>query len=152
MRQLNSASLDLIKQFESLQLKPYLCPAGVPTIGYGTTVYPDGHKVSIVDPGITEDQALSFLQHDVKRFAQAVQDSVAVVLNDNQFGALVSLIYNIGITAFKTSTLLKTLNVNNLTDAADQFLVWVYGGGQKLPGLVKRRKAERLLFLLPESS
>lgn len=150
MRTLNKKSLDLIKSFEGLKLEPYLCPAKVPTIGYGTTVYPDGRKVSLKDPKITEKQAEEFLKHDVEKFCKAVEEMVKVDLTDNQFGALVSFTYNVGSNALKNSTLLSKLNSGKYEDAAEQFLRWVYASGKVLNGLVKRRQAERSLFLHPE--
>ena len=124
----------------------YLCPAKVWTIGIGTTVYPNGLKVKKGDK-CTQEQALEYLQHDLKSFEKTVNDSVKVDLTQNQFDALVSLTYNIGSTAFKNSTLLKKLNAKDYAGAADQFLVWNKGGGKVLKGLVRRRDAERALFL-----
>ena len=124
----------------------YLCPAKVWTIGIGTTVYPNGLKVKKGDK-CTQEQALEYLQHDLKSFEKTVNDSVKVPLSQNQFDALVSLAYNIGSAAFKNSTLLKKLNAKDFTGAADQFLRWNKGGGKVLKGLVRRRDAERALFL-----
>lgn len=149
MRTVNDATIKLIKAQEGLRLKPYLCSAGVPTIGYGTTVYPDGRKVSLEDRAIGEGDAEMFLRHDIKRFADDVEKMVTVELNDNQFGALVSFTYNLGPTALRTSTLLKKLNKGLYQEAADNFLKWIYAGGKPLSGLVKRRQAERALFLHP---
>ena len=136
----------LIREFEGFVANAYLCPADVWTIGIGTTVYPNGAKVKKGDK-CTQAQALEYLQHDLKSFEKTVNDSVKVPLSQNQFDALVSLAYNIGSTAFKNSTLLKKLNAKDFTGAADQFLVWNKGGGKVLKGLVRRREAERALFL-----
>ena len=95
----------------------------------------------------TLEQAKSYFAHDLKSFEKTVNDSVKVPLSQNQFDALVSLTYNIGSTAFKNSTLLKKLNAKDFTGAADQFLRWNKGGGKVLKGLVRRREAERALFL-----
>src|SRR5687768_12491465 len=121
MCQINKAALNLIKSFEGLELKPYLCPANVPTVGYGTTIYPDGTKVAVSDPEITEEQAEEFLRHDLKKFSDGVENLVKVPLNDNQFGALVSFAYNVGTGALQSSTLLRKLNAGDYTSAADQF-------------------------------
>lgn len=149
MRTLSESAVKLIKTFEGLSLKPYLCPANVPTIGYGTTVYPDGRKVSVKDPPITEAQADEFLRHDAEKFCSDVERLVTVSINDNQFGALVSFCYNLGAAALQNSSLLKKLNSGRHAEAAEEFLKWVYAAGQVLPGLVKRRQAERALFLHP---
>ena len=147
MRPINYAAVALVKRFESFRAAPYLCPANVPTIGYGTTTYPDGKKVSLGDPDITEIQAEDFLCHDMERAGATVVDAVKVRLSDNQFGALVSLTYNIGSGAFQNSTLLRKLNGSDYASAAEEFLKWIYAGGQVMPGLIRRRQAERSLFL-----
>lgn len=144
---LNSAAIKLVKSFEGLSLKPYLCPADVPTIGYGTTRYPDGKAVSIWDSPITEKQAEEYLLHDLEDACVAVLELVRVPLTENQFGALVSFVYNLGRGAFNRSTLLRKLNEKDYASAADNFLKWVNAGGKQLPGLVRRREAERALFL-----
>ena len=136
----------LIREFEGFVASAYLCPAKVWTIGIGTTVYPNGTKVKKGDK-CTQAQALEYLQHDLKSFEKTVNDSVKVPLSQNQFDALVSLSYNIGSGAFKNSTLLKKLNAKDYVGAADQFHVWNKGGGKVLKGLVRRRDAERALFL-----
>lgn len=137
---------DLIKTFEGLRLKAYDDGVGVWTIGYGTTIYPNGVKVKRGDV-ITEAQAEVYLQHDLKRFEDAVNRSVLVPLNQNQFDALVSLVYNIGIGAFEKSTLLRKLNGGHYIDAANQFDVWRMAGGKVMQGLVNRRAKEKVLFL-----
>lgn len=149
MREINESALSLIKSFEGLELKPYKCPADVPTIGYGTTVYPDGKKVSLKDSPISEERAEELLLHDIKKYGKAVEDAVKVELNDNQYGALVSFTYNVGIGALNNSTLLRKLNSGDYEGAAEQFERWIYAGGKVLNGLVKRRQAERALFLHP---
>ncbi|MEM9216324.1 MAG: lysozyme [Cyanobacteria bacterium P01_F01_bin.150] len=140
-RHINQAGLNLLKSFEGLDLTAYLDPVGVWTIGYGTTsgVY-RGMK-------ITQRQAEALLQTDLHRFEIAVTDSVTRPITDNQFSALVSFTYNVGAGAFANSTLLQLLNQGDIPGAANQFLVWVYAGGMVLPGLARRRRAERLLFL-----
>lgn len=142
----SSSGTSLIREFEGFVASAYLCPANVWTIGIGTTVYPNGAKVKKGDK-CTQEQALEYLQHDLKSFEKTVNDSVKVPLSQNQFDALVSLAYNIGSGAFKNSTLLKKLNAKDFTGAADQFLRWNKGSGKVLKGLVRRREAERALFL-----
>jgi lysozyme len=147
----NAAGLSIIRQAEGLRLRAYLCPANVWTIGIGTTVYPDGRKVRSGDK-CTAQQADSYLAHDLQEFEQAVAAMVTVPLNGNQFSALVSLAYNVGAPALRGSTLLRLLNAGDYADAANQFPRWNRGGGRVLPGLVKRRAAERALFLTPDSA
>lgn len=152
MRSTNKAALDLIKSFEGLYLKPYLDPVNIPTIGIGTIKYPDGTKVSMNDKEITEEQAMQYLQHELKEKEAGVEKLVKVQINDNQFGALVSFAYNLGVGALSTSTLLKKLNKGDVSGAAEEFLKWDHAGGKRLPGLTRRRQAERALFLQPISS
>ena len=147
----NAAGLSLIRQAEGLRLRAYLCPANVWTIGIGTTVYPDGRKVRSGDK-CTEQQADRYLAHDLQEFERAVAAMVTVPLTGNQFAALVSLAYNVGIGALRGSTLLRLLNAGDYAGAANQFPRWNRGGGRVLPGLVKRRAAERDLFLTPDSA
>ncbi|MCU4582853.1 lysozyme [Acinetobacter gyllenbergii] len=142
----SQVGIDLITSFEALRLAAYDDGVGVWTIGYGTTVYPSGVKVKKGDV-CTKAQAVSFFQHDLRRFEAAVNQAVKVVINQNQFDALVSLTYNIGETALKKSTLLAKLNKGDLNGAADQFAAWNKGGGKVLKGLVRRRAAESDLFL-----
>ena len=143
--EISQVGLDLVKQFEGLKLKAYVCPAGVATIGYGTTRYPNGQKVRIGQQ-ITEQEAEKYLEHDCNKFGQQILSVVTVTLNQNQFDALVSFVYNIGFGAFKTSTLLKVLNKKDYIEAGKQLLRWNKGGGRVLQGLVRRRQAEKKLF------
>ncbi len=138
--------VDLISGFEGTRFKAYDDGVGVWTIGTGTTVYPNGEKVKKGDT-CTPEQAKTYFKHDLAKFEKTVNESVTVPLNQNQFDALVSLTYNIGSGAFKGSTLLKLLNKGDSQGAADQFLAWKKAGGKVLPGLVRRREAERALFL-----
>jgi len=142
---INSDGLRLLKSFESLELLAYLDPVGVWTIGYGTTMI-DGQPV-YRGLRITEAEAEALLQNDLNRFERAVRNGVTIDINSNQFSALVSFTYNVGSGAFQGSTLRRRLNQNDIAGAADEFLRWVRGGGSVLPGLVRRRDAERALFL-----
>lgn len=144
--QINAAGLALIKEFEGLRLRAYLCPADVPTIGYGTTVYPDGRRIRVGDE-ITQQQAEDYLRNDLRVFEREVERMVRVPVNENQFSALVSFAYNTGSSALQKSTLLRLLNAHNYAGAAEQFARWTYAGGKSLPGLVRRRAAERALFI-----
>ncbi len=143
---ISSKGVDLICSFEGLKLKAYDDGVGVFTIGYGTTRYPNGKAVQYGDQCSIE-QAKSYMQFDLKRFEQAVSRAVQVPLSQNQFDALVSLAYNIGINAFQNSTLLKRLNALEYLGAAQQFDVWIKAGGKTVQGLVNRRAVEKALFL-----
>ena len=138
--------VDIICGFEGKRLAAYDDGVGVWTIGFGTTVYPNGIKVMKGDT-CTEAQAKTYMAHDLKKFEATVNKAVTVQLNQNQFDALVSLAYNIGTNAFSKSTLVKKLNANDIRGAADQFDVWVNAGGKRMQGLVNRRTVEKALFL-----
>ena len=140
-KRISEKGLNIIKEFESLRLTAYRCPAGVLTIGYGHTsgVYA-GQK-------ITKQVAHKYLLDDVARFENAVNSRVKVPLSQNQFDALVSFTYNVGAGAFQKSDLLKYLNRGEYMKAANEFPLWVNGGGKRLPGLVRRRRIERNLFI-----
>ncbi|NET39834.1 MAG: lysozyme [Cyanothece sp. SIO1E1] len=139
---MNRAGLELLKRFEGLRLDAYVCPAGVLTIGYGST----GGHVKAGDR-ITEAEAEALLIKDLERFEKAVNELVKVPLTSNQFSALVSFTFNVGNGAFGNSTLLKVLNQGDSQAAANELLRWNKGGGKVLPGLTKRREAEKALFL-----
>jgi lysozyme len=150
-RKINKAGIDLVKSFEGLRLKPYLCSAKVPTIGYGTTFYEDGKKVTLNDPEITESRAEQLLTIHMDTFAASVEKLAKVPLTDNQFGALCSFVYNLGAGALGQSTLLKKLNAKDYAGAATEFEKWNKErvGGVLTPskGLTRRRQAEKALFL-----
>ena len=134
------AAIDLVKHFEGLYLNAYLCPAGVPTIGYGHT---EGVKMGQT---ITAPQAEDFLAGDLAGAAADVDRLVTVALNDDQRGALASFVFNLGAGNLASSTLLRKLNAGDYAGAAAEFGKWVNAGGRKLDGLVKRRAAEADLF------
>lgn len=139
----NQAGIDLIKQFEGCKLQSYLCPAGVPTIGYGST---NGVTMGMT---ITEEEAESLLRVDLEKFEKQL-NSLNLKINENQFSALVSFIYNLGFGSFLTSTLRRRIMTNpNEPSIRDEFNKWVRGGGKVLPGLVKRRAAESELYFKP---
>lgn len=137
-------AVDLVKHFEGLYLKAYLCPAGVPTIGYG-------HTAGVaLGQTITEDQANTFLAADLTGAAASVDHLVTVTINPQQRGALASFVFNLGAGNLESSTLLKKVNAGDFAGAAGEFGKWVYStvDGRKvvLQGLVKRRAAESALF------
>ena len=137
----------IIKQYEGFRAKPYLCPANVPTIGYGATYYLDGRKVKLSDPAIGESDADKLLDKMLVKYEDAVNRYVQVPMTQNQFDALVSFCYNLGQENLRNSTLLKKLNNKDYNGAADQFLRWDKANGRVLAGLTKRRTDERKLFL-----
>ena len=139
--------LDIIKEFESFRAKPYLCPSQKATIGFGSTYYPDGKKVTLQDKEITEEKAFEILEYIAnKDFGSNINKVVKVPLNQNQFDALVSFAYNIGNGNFNSSTLLRWLNQGNYKESSMQLLRWDKSKGIVLNGLTKRRKAEKALF------
>lgn len=140
MRTINRAGLELIRRFEGFRPRAYLCPANVWTIGYGHTGdVKDGDQITL-------HQGEAILEVDLDRFERGVAELVKVEINDNQFSALVSLAFNIGLEALRRSTLLRKLNAGDFEGAGRQFPVWCMAAGRSLPGLVKRRAAELELF------
>ena len=137
----SESMITVIKKFEGLRLKAYKCPAGVYTIGYGHT------ENVCADSEISELMADQILRKDLKKFENSIKKLVKVPLSQCQFDALVSLVFNIGATNFKNSTLLKYLNNGEYSLAAEQFERWIYSNGKKLDGLLTRRKAEKEIFL-----
>ena len=137
--------INFIKQFEGIRLTPYLCQAGIPTIGIGSTMYADGTKVKLSDKPITESEALELFSKTLKQYENAVDKEIKVPLSENQRIALISFTYNVGISAFKTSTLLKKLN-NKDYNLELEFTRWNKIKGNVSKGLTKRRKLEWELF------
>lgn len=140
--EISNKGLMLIKKFEGLRLESYQDVAGVWTIGVGTTVYPNGEKVKEGDK-ITREEALAYLKSDVKSIEDCINKNVHVPINQNQFDALVSLVYNIGTRAFSNSTLLKILNSGEYNV---NFKAWCHANGQYVKGLRIRRVEEQQLF------
>lgn len=134
--------IDLIKSFEGLALKPYLCPAGRLTIGYGHVL----KEEEAAALPITEADAEAILQEDVRWAEEAVKAYTKVEINQNQFDALVSFIFNVGRGAFFNSTLLRKLNRKDYEGAAKEFLRWDKINGTSSQGLARRRRAEMELF------
>lgn len=137
--------LKLTESFEGCRLAAYLDSVGVPTIGYGHT-----HGVTM-GMTCTQEQAEQWLQQDVQGAVQAVNKLVTVSLTQQQFDALVDFTFNLGTGALQHSTLLRLLNSGNYQGAAGEFEKWDKAGGEVLPGLLKRRLAERDMFNTPAS-
>jgi lysozyme len=139
---------DLCLVFEGLYLKPYLCPANVPTIGVGSTFYENGTRVSLADPAISRERAMALLEWElnhclpkVRRLCPALKD-----WGEQATGAILDFAFNCGTGALQSSTLRKRINADDLDGAKTELMRWVRGGGKVLPGLVKRRAAEIALL------
>ncbi len=144
---LNKEGYNLIKLFEGLRLKPYLCSAKVPTIGYGSTFYENNKKVEMSDPPITKERAEELLQLSADRFARKVMNLVKKPITQNQLNALTSFAYNLGSGALASSTLLKKVNINpNDVTIRNEFLRWNKANGVALKGLTNRRIKEADLY------
>jgi lysozyme len=138
---------NIIKEFEGFSSKPYLCPANVPTIGYGSTMYKNGERVTMDDTEITEEQATEMLMDTIKSVEKQVKKVLTVKLKPHQMAALVSFTYNVGIGNFSNSTLLAWVNSNpDFPRIPEQFRRWNKGGGKVLQGLVRRREEEIKLW------
>lgn len=133
--------LDLIKEFEGFSAIPYICPAGKNTIGYG-------HAIQLGEffTRINEEEAEDLLINDIAGAERCVNVCVESMINQNQFDALVSFVYNVGSGAFQKSSMLRMLNSGDYAGAARQFSRWINSNGKPLNGLIRRRKAEKALF------
>lgn len=139
---MNKYAVDIAKKFEGFRVTPYYDASGFLTIGFGTRIkskdeYPNG---------VTEEEAENLLVEHMERSEAVLDREITVPTSDKQFGALLSLCYNIGEGNFLKSTLLRKLNQSDYAGAADQFSVWCRSGGRELPGLIRRRAAEKALF------
>ena len=145
-RQISQHGLAKLKQWEGLKTKAYKDAGGVWTIGYGHTAMA-GSPVPYQSQVITAAEAENILLKDLVQYEAAIENNVNVKLNDNQFAALVSFAFNVGIGAFKNSTLLKKLNQGNFDAVPTELMKWTKAGGKKLQGLVNRRQAEGYLWM-----
>jgi lysozyme len=144
---ISNLGLELIKKYEGFKAKAYLCPAKVPTIGFGSTYYEDGTKVKLTDSPITQERATELLEALLVSYELSVDSYCVDTINQNQFDALCSFAYNCGVGNLKSSTLLKKVNKNpNDPTIKDEFLKWNKGGGKVLSGLTKRRIEEAQLY------
>ncbi len=146
---LSDAGARFIGRFEGFRGHLYNDAAGHCTIGYGHLVHLgncNGSEPAEFKRGLSEQEAEALLRRDAQSAADAVRSVVHASLNQNQFDALVSFVYNLGAGAFEGSTLLKDLNAHNFAAVPGQLEEWVHAGSQVLPGLVARRKAEARLF------
>ena len=144
---LDKKGYDLIKEFEGLKLKPYLCSASVPTIGYGSTYYENGKKVKLTDAPITKERADDLFEIVADDFAKRVVPLIKKPLTQNQFNSIVSFAFNLGVRALQNSTLLRLVNINpNDANIAKEFLKWNKAGGVVVKGLTNRRIKESALY------
>ena len=143
MNQVTDEGLNLIRRFEGFRSEPYRDPVGINSIGHGHVILPGEHFTAI-----TEAQATELMLRDIEAKKGWIAYYIHRLLNDNQYSAIVSLVYNLGVTPL-TKTLGRKLNDGDFPGCAEEFARWVYAGEKILPGLVKRREAERQLFLKP---
>jgi lysozyme len=137
----------LCRRFEGCRLRPYLCPAGVPSIGYGSTRYLDGRAVTLADPPITKMQAERLLLVTVRRtYLPAVMMLCPGVSDPRRLAALIDFTYNLGAGNLRSSTLRRRVNARDWRAVPAELRKWVRGGGRVLPGLVARRDAEAALL------
>lgn len=147
VNQIGAKGLNLIKKYEGFRAAPYKCPAGIPTIGYGATYYPDGRKVKLTDKPTTQREADTMLLNMLKHYEQGVDSFTTDKVNQNQFDALVSIAYNIGLQALKGSTLIRKVNLDpNDKTIKNEFMRWTKANGKVLDGLINRRKEEAELY------
>ena len=145
---ISNNGINLIKQFEGVRLKPYLDAVKVATIGYGSTFYENGKSVTLEDRAITKDRATEILEYQVQNvYGKAINRYVKVPITQNQFDALCSFAYNVGIGNLQKSTLLKKLNKGDFIGAGAEFLKWNKANGKILNGLTTRRQKEQALWL-----
>lgn len=144
---LDQAGIEFIARWEGLKLKAYQCSAGVWTIGIGSTRFPDGVPVKMGDTLASEDEAYDLFRDTVNKYENAVNKLVTIALDQNQFNALVSFTYNVGIGALQSSTLLKRINDKaSSEEIKTQWRRWNKAGGQIVKGLSNRREAELELY------
>jgi lysozyme len=140
-------AITLAKTFEGFRPVPYMCPAGIPTIGWGATMYPDGRRVTLEDPPVSMDAADELLMWELQRCAGQVLTLCPVLaMNEDRLGAIVDFTFNLGSGRLRASTLRRKINKGAWDEVPYQINRWVYGGGQKLRGLVLRRQAEASYF------
>lgn len=145
MQEAVQIAADLCKVFEGFRAKPYLCPAGVPTIGYGSTYYQNGNKVELSHPPMSKEQAEQLLLFELNHtYLPGVLRQCPNLLYEKpgRLAAIVDFAYNLGVGRLQTSTLKRKIIAKDWEAAKEQLMLWTRGGGKVLPGLVKRRSAE----------
>ena len=144
---INEHGIEIVKNFEGISLKPYLCPANVWTVGYGATVGSDGGPIDPDMEPISETEAEALLLRDLESSEGWVSRLIKTALTENQYSALTSFTFNVGAGALQRSTLRMKLNRSEYENAADEFPKWKFANKRILAGRVRRRAAERALFL-----
>jgi lysozyme len=144
MREVLNIAAALCRKFEGLRLRPYICPAGYPTIGYGTVNKPDGTRVSMDDSPIDQETAEAWLLHELGStyLPGVLLASPGLLARPDALGALTDFAYNLGVPRYKSSTLRRRVNEQDWSAAKHELSRWVHGDGRVLPGLVRRRRAE----------
>lgn len=139
---------DLCRHFEGFRSKPYICPAGYPTIGYGTVYKPDGTKVTMDDAPISKAQADEWLLSELRAnyAAGVLRASPRLIAHPKILGAMIDFSYNLGVARYRASTLRRKVDNQDWEAAKEQLMRWTRGGGKVLPGLVRRRQAEASLL------
>jgi lysozyme len=139
---------DLCRHFEGFRSKPYICPAGYPTIGYGTVYKPDGTKVTMDDAPISKAQADEWLLSELRTnyAAGVLRASPRLIAHPKILGAMIDFSYNLGVARYRASTLRRKVDNQDWEAAKEQLMRWTRGGGKVLPGLVRRRQAEASLL------
>ncbi len=140
---------ELCRKFEGYRAKPYLCPAGIPTIGYGSTYYADKRKVTLEDSPMDEGAARALLMVELEHtyLPGVLRNCPVLATNERRCNAIVDYAYNLGVGRLQTSTLKRKINAQDWAGVQEQLMLWTKGGGKVLPGLVARRKAECLLVI-----
>ena len=141
-------TLELVMSFEGFYATPYLCPANIPTIGYGSIRYPDGKRVSLKDPPITQKTAILYMEEELQRNLVETVRICPILLTapEKWLGAIVDFVYNLGAGNLQTSTLRRKINAEEWGSVPYELNRWVHGGGKRLRGLVLRRQAEGAYF------
>jgi len=139
---------EMCKRFEGFRSKPYLCPANVATIGYGSTYYADKRKVTLEDALMSQEEAHALLMIELEHtyLPGVLRNCPGLILDERRCNAIVDFAYNLGTGRLQTSTLKRKINANDWEGAKEQLMLWTKGGGKVLPGLLKRRTAECALL------
>ena len=153
IKEVISIAEPLIKKFEGWRSKPYLCSANVPTIGWGSTMYENGDKVTLDDPEITKERGQELFELDAERFLLQVYKACPVLTkHDNKAAAILSWTYNLGPARLRSSTMRTRINQERWEEAAQELKRWNLAAGKVTRGLILRREAEASLFLSPTNN
>ena len=139
---------ELCRKYEGYRSKPYLCPANVATIGYGSTYYADGKKVTLQDPPMDEPTARALLLVELEHtyLPGVLRNCPILATDERKCNSIVDFAYNCGVGRLQTSTLKRKINASDWEGAKEQLMLWTKGGGKVLPGLLKRRISECALL------